>query len=367
MNIDFLKNLLSSYSPSGYETASTDVFSLELEKAGAKFEFNDSIGNCSYSVGNGSIPFMLSGHIDQVGLQVQYVDDKGFVYFIKAGGSDPKILPGCSVVIMSKEGPVNGIIGKTPIHIEWNSEDKDKAAKLKDLKIDIGASSKEEALSMIQIGNPIVIDHPTLFMGKYRVASGGIDDKIGVFITAEVIKKLAYDYEFESRNPEIAIAEGRCGLKNLKVYGVACTQEEVGGNGAILAAKRINPKYSIDYDVTFATDDDCVSAKEWGDIKLGEGGCIAHGPDKHVEMCDGVAAVCKKRGIPYQEFSVGAGMTNTNKIKISSDDCKTLLLSIPERNMHTPVEVCDLRDVESLIQMTYWYIHRLDEQLNGAK
>lgn len=362
MNIDFLTKLLSSHSPSGYEMASTEIFSNELEKAGANFEFNDSIGNCAYSVGNGKIPFMLSGHIDQVGLQVQYVDENGFVYFIKDGGVDPKILPGASVTILSNNGPVNGIIGKTPIHIEWNSDSKDKALNIKDLKIDIGAYDKKEAMEMIQIGNPIAINHPTMFLGNSRISSGGIDDKIGVFITAEVLKMLAQDYEFEKQYSNIAISEGRCGLKNLKVYGVACTQEEVGGNGAIIAAKRINPKYSIDYDVTFATDDDCVSAKEWGDIKLGKGGCIAHGPDKYAEMCKDVAYVCKKHFIPFQEFSVGAGMTNTNKIKISSDDCKTLLLSIPERNMHTPVEVCDIRDVDSLINMTYWYIHELDRK-----
>jgi len=209
-------------------------------------------------------------------------------------------------------------------------------------------------MDMIQVGNPIAINHPTFLLGKNRISSGGIDDKIGVFITAEVIKKLTHDYTY-----------GNGVIKNLKVFGVACTQEEVGGNGAIIAAKRINPKYSIDYDVTFATDDDCVSAKEWGDIKLGNGGCIAYGPDKHMEMCKDVEFVCSKYNIPYQPFSVGAGMTNTNKIKISSDDCKTLLLSIPERNMHTPVEVCDLRDVESLIDMTYWYIHELDKKLSS--
>jgi endoglucanase len=327
---------------------------MELEKAGAKFEFRDSIGNCAYSVGNGNLAFMLSGHIDQVGLQVQHIDDNGFVYFIKDGGVDPKILPGLAVTILSNNGLVNGIIGKTPIHIEWNSDSKDKALNIKDLKIDIGASDKKEAMDMIQIGNPIAINHPTFLLGKNRISSGGIDDKIGVFITAEVIKRLAHDYTY-----------GNGAIKNLKVFGVACTQEEVGGNGAIIAAKRINPKYSIDYDVTFATDDDCVSAKEWGDIKLGNGGCIAYGPDKHMEMCKDVEFVCSKYNIPYQPFSVGAGMTNTNKIKISSDDCKTLLLSIPERNMHTPVEVCDLRDVESLIDMTYWYIHELDKKLSS--
>lgn len=351
MNINLLKDLLLSYSPSGYETASTEVFSIALEKAGATREFVDEIGNCAYSVGNGSIPFMVSGHIDQVGLQVQYVDDKGFVYFIKDGGTDPKTLPGTNVTILSKNGPVNGVIGKTPIHIEWNSESKDKALKIKDLKIDIGASNKEEAMKEIQIGNPIVINNQMFFLGSHRLTSSGVDDKIGVFITAEVLSLLKKDEN-----------EGKP-LKNLKVYGVACTQEEVGGHGATIAAKRINPKYSIDYDVTFATDDECVSAKEWGDIKLGGGGCIAHGPDKHVEMCNDMKDVCIEHNIPYQEFSVGAGMTNTCKIKLAADDCKTLLLSIPERNMHTPTEVCDLRDVENLIYMTYWYIKMLDEKI----
>ena len=152
-------------------------------------------------------------------------------------------------------------------------------------------------------------------------------------------------------------------LKNLKVYGVACTQEEVGGHGATIAAKRINPKYSIDYDVTFATDDDCVSSKEWGDIKIGKGGCIAYGPDKNKDMCDAMKDICEKNKIPYQTFAVGAGMTNTLKIKIASDDCKTMLLSIPERNMHTPVEVCSLDDLVSLIDMTVAYIINLDKTI----
>jgi len=350
-NIEYLTKLLSSHSPSGYETASTDVFTYEMEKNGAKFSFRDSIGNCAYTVGLGNIPFMLSAHIDQVGLQVQHVDDKGFVYFIKDGGVDAKTLPGTAVTILTKNGPVNGVIGKTPIHIEWYTDKKDKAIEVKDLKIDIGASSKEEALSMIQIGNPVAINHPTYMLGENRICSGGIDDKIGIYIVTEVMRKLKEDED-----------DGEL-LKALCVYGVACTQEEVGGYGASIASKRINPRYSIDYDVTFATDDDCVSSKEWGDIKLGAGGCIAHGPDKNEEMCSDMIDICNKNGIPYQEFSVSAGMTNTCKIKTSAYDCNTLLLSIPERNMHTPTEVCDMRDVESLVEMTYMYIKQLDKKI----
>lgn len=341
----FLESLLNSHSPSGYEQDATKVFAGFCNDNKFKYEFEDSIGNVAYSVGEGKIPFMLSGHIDEIALQVQYIDDKGFIYFIKDGGVDPKVMPGSIVKILSGDNVVIGVIGKTPIHIEARGEGKDKVTKLKDLKIDIGATNKLEAEKLVSIGDPIVFEHPHYELLNDHIVGGSIDDKVGVYVTAMVLKNLA---------------ESKHEFKNLKVYGVACTQEEVGGHGATIAAKRINPRYSIDYDVTFATDDNCVNNKEWGDIKLGAGGCIAYGPDKNNDMCKMMVDVCVSCMIPHQSFAVGAGMTNTLKIKLASDNCKTLLLSIPERNMHTPVEICSLKDLDSLIEMTTEFIIRLD-------
>lgn len=347
----FLFNLLNAASPSGYESEATKEFTMfcnGLEPGGVKYEFADSIGNVAYSIGSGKIPFMVSGHIDEIALQVQYIDDDGFIHFINDGGIDPKVLPGSSVKIIKNNGNiVYGVIGKTPIHIESHGDEKDKIIEIKDLKIDIGASNKEEAEKSVKVGDPIVLVHPTYNLLGDRIAGGGIDDKVGVYVTAMVLKEL-------SRLPM---------LRNLKVYGVACTQEEVGGHGASIAAKRINPKYSIDYDVTFATDDNCVSKNEWGDIKLGKGGCIAYGPDKNKDMCDMMKKICEENNINHQVFSVWAGMTNTLKIKLGADDCKTLLLSIPERNMHTQVEVVSLSDLDSLVDMTVNYIVELDKKL----
>lgn len=353
---EFLFDLLGACSPSGYETLASNVYKNFCTNVGLKHEFTDSIGNVAFSIGEGKIPFMLSGHIDEVGLQVQYIDKDGFIYFIKDGGSDPKIMPGSSVHILTDGGAswVNGVIGKSPIHVEFHTENKDKAIKMKDLKIDIGAKSKEEAMKYVSVGDPIVFVHPIYELLSNCIASGGIDDKVGVYVTAMVLNKFK---ESEDEKP----------LKNIKLYGVACTQEEVGGHGATIASKKINPAYSIDYDVTFATDDGCVSKKEWGDIKIGEGGCIAYGPDKNRDMCDLMKRVCEKIGLKHQPFSVGAGMTNTLKIKLAADDCKTLLLSIPERNMHTPVEVCSLDDLEALVNMTYYFIREIDLMLGGEK
>ena len=351
---DFLFDLLNAYSPSGYETEASYVFREELSNNDVKIEFIDNIGNSAFSVGkDGGIPFMLSGHIDEIALQVQYIDDNGFLHFIKDGGVDPKTVVGRKVVIhTSNKGDVMGVIGKAPIHIEFHTEANDKVTKLEDLKIDIGADNLEESLSMgVNVGDTITFLHSVHFLGLNRIASGSIDDKVGVYITAEVLKRLKAD---EKTHP----------LKMLKVYGVACTQEEIGGHGATLAAKRINPRYSIDYDVTFATDDGCVKKEEWGDIKLGKGGCIAFGPDKNNSMIDLMRNVCTNAGIPYQSFAVGAGMTNTLKIKLAADNCETMLLSIPERNMHTQVEVCDLRDLDSMVEMTYRFIKTLDNKLS---
>ena len=356
INHPFLTELLRAASPSGYEKEATDVFRCFCEENRMQYEFTDSIGNCAFSVGNPiGIPFMVSGHIDEIALQVQNIDDDGFVHFIKDGGVDPKTLAGRNVVICTrndKSYSVNGVIGKAPIHIEFHTDDKDKVTKIQKLKIDVGASNKQEAIDMgIEVGQPIIFDKMIRELGIHRISACGIDDKIGVYVTAMVLRKLQ---EMHKENP----------LKHLKVYGVACTQEEVGGYGAHIAAKRINPKYSIDYDVTFATDDGNVEKNEWGDIKLGGGGCIAYGPDKNIEMCNVMRKVCEYDHIPYQPFSVGAGMTNTCKIKMAADDCKTLLLSVPQRNMHTPVEVCDFRDIDSLVLMTVKFIYETDKLIS---
>lgn len=343
MNKTFLKNLLQAPSPSGYEEYATKIVKNYLEERGVKYEFTDKVGNTAFSVGNGNTVIMLSAHIDEIGLQVQHIDEKGFIHFIKDGGTDAKVLPGSTVAIHTAKGIVNGVIGKTPIHIEYHTDDKDKAIKVKDMKIDIGAESKEEANKFISIGDPITICDIPLELGANRFAGRGLDDKVGVYVMAEVMKQLK-----------------NLNLQNVKVYGVACTQEETSASGAVGAASKINPQYSIDYDVTFATDDDYVSPNEWGDIKLGKGGAIAHGVDSNRKLTRLMKEVCETNKIPYQEFSVGSGGTDTVWIKQSSEDCDTLLLSIPNRNMHTQVEVCDYRDLESLVRMTVSAIIRIN-------
>ena len=323
-------------SPSGYEGSASNVFTDYMNKF-ATIVKRDNVGNTVFMMGNpeAKAKLMLSAHIDEIALQIQHIDDKGFLHFVADGGVDKKVLPGSHVKILGKNGIINGVIGKAPIHVDYYSDDKDKAMKIKDMKIDIGAESKEEAAEYVGIGNLALVHAEPVALGVNRIAGRGLDDKAGVFVIAEVAAMLAKE-----------------DLSNICVYIVACTQEETTASGAVISAAGIDPNYSIDFDVTFATDDEYVSANEWGDIKLGKGGAIAHGVNNNTYLTKLIKQICEDNNIPFQEFVAPAGGTDTLYIKQSSSDCMTQLLSIPNRNMHTQAEVCDYRDLESLINMT---------------
>lgn len=348
MDKEFLLDLLTSDSPSGYEQNCVKTFDEFMSKF-SKNILHDAVGNSAYVIGEGGgkKTIMLSAHVDEIAMQVQNIDENGFVHFIKDGYTDLKSLIGTSVRILTENGTVRGVIGKKPIHLE-EDEDDTKAIEAKDLKIDIGVSSKDEAAELVSVGDPIVSDTIPYMIGPNRIVSKGLDDKSGLYVVGEVMRLLSTTT-----------------LRNVQVVGVACTQEETSASGAVAAARALNPFVSIDYDVTFATDDGYVDANEWGDVKLGGGGCIAHGADCNVKLTRLARKVCKENKIPFQEFSLESGATNTVEIKKSASDCLTMLMSVPNRNMHTAVEVCDLRDLDSLVQMTVNLIIAIDDnQLN---
>ena len=345
----FLKHLITTPSPSGHEDNAINVFNTFMLQFGVH-EFTDAIKNSCFSIGEGTKSIMLSGHIDEISLKVQYIDDNGFIYFISNGGVDPKTLLGRSVTILTRKSDIkiHGVIGKKPIHIERKNDEKDKVTPISSMKIDCGFETKEEALEYVQVGDAVIVDMLPIELGCNRFTGRGLDDKVGIYVVGEVFRRL-------SQNPP----------RNLKVYGVACTQEEVGATGAFLASKKINPTYSIDCDVTFATDDETVDKKEWGDIRLGKGGALAYGPDSNIEFTSLIQDICEGNKIPFQSFSLGSGCTDTLDIKKGATNAKTALISVPNRNMHTPVEIIDWRDIQSIIDMTVATIYYLDSKENN--
>lgn len=236
---------------------------------------------------------------------------------------------------------IKGVIGKKPIHVEYDDNSKNELIPIEDLLVDIGAETKDEALEIIEPGSRVVFEANYIErLGKNRFASKGLDDKIGVFIVAEVLRNLAHTYTDL--------------FDDYTFYGVANTQEEVGLRGAMVTSKRINPDVSIDIDVTFATDEGRgIKPESYGDIKLGKGPVIISGPDKSWELRKRMIDVAELETIPYQLAASYAGGTNTSAIQEGAMDCETILISIPQRNMHTQVEVCDYRDIEGAINLIY--------------
>ena len=332
--------LLTAYSPSGLETEALKVWDAFCENLGLKAYYSDKIGNHAYSLGNGETKILLSGHIDEVNARVIYIDNDGNISMTSTGGMCRKSLVASEVVILGDKGPVKGIVGKKPIHLE-SAKERDQMEDFDSLRIDVGADSKEEVTALGICPGSIVVYRRTVDVnfGANKIMSNSLDDKAAVYITGMIMQEL-----------QKSVAQWG---DKYTVIGMAAAQEETGCRGAQIAAHNINPDISIDFDVTFATDGGLGIKKEkQGDVRLGKGGVIMYGPDKSIRIANLLKEVCREREIPFQSVAGRAGGTNTNQIQLMSANCETMLVSIPNRNMHTPVEVCDWRDIQSIIDMT---------------
>jgi endoglucanase len=233
---------------------------------------------------------------------------------------------------------VEGIVHKNPIHIEWKEEKlKDKVLDFDDLRIDIGAESKEEVESLgIHVGSPIVHGRIlNLEFGSHRIHGNSLDDKAGVYVVAEVMKRLS-EYTNESEWKQ-----------RYTVIGCACVGEESGLLGAHKAARQINPDISIDLDVLHAADTGLYDKTKYGEVKLGEGPVITWGQDKSRRL----NKILGSGGIKTQDGAERIGGTNTKEFYLETTDAETTLISLPLLSMHTPIETMDWRDIEGAIEL----------------
>jgi endoglucanase len=278
---------------------------------------------------------MIAGHIDEIGLIVNYIDDDGFLYIAPIGGWDAQVLVGQRLRFVGRDGDVFGVVGKKPVHL-IKHEERDKAAKFTDLWVDIGAASRSDAEARIAVGDAGVIDARLLEMPNGRLVSRAIDDRIGAFIALETVR--AYH-----SSPGVA-----------SVAAVATTQEEIGyrGGGALVAAERLNPAMAIAVDVTPASDHPSVEKKETGDRRLGSGPVLARGS----VISPVVFSLLRETALDLQiPFSVQAAGRDTNTdadfITIAREGIATALVSVPDRYLHTPNEMVSLEDLERTITL----------------
>lgn len=354
---EFLKELLETPSPSGQEEKATEVFKKFLEKnipfMDLPLEFyKDKIGNYAYSIGAGKKKLLLSGHIDQVNARVSLIHDSGLLSIHYTGGIDNRCLPGSHLTILTDDGKeIDGIATKKPMHLDKDSEWPEDYRDMSQLKVDIGAETKEEVLAIgVHPGSLVCYrGEADVDFGKNRICGTSLDDKVAVFIVAEVLKALGKNLE------ELGTyVPDEHWSRTYQVIGLSTTQEETGLRGAIVATKNINPNYSIDIDVDFSTDDELTGPKEKiGDIKLGEGPIIAYGADKSIRLNNVLKNSAEEIGEKYQYASTGCGGTNTDVIQLYSEDCETTHLAIPLIGMHTPVEICNWKDIQSAVNILY--------------
>jgi len=329
-SIAFLKRLLDTPGPSGYETA---VGRLWREEAGRFTEHvrTDVAGNCMAEVNPGGSPtIMLDGHLDEIGIIIQYIDDDGFIYVSPIGGWDPQVLVGQRIRFLGRGGDVLGVVGKKPIHLMKNS-DREHASKITDLWVDIGSSSRAEVEERLSVGDAGVIDSKSADFPNGRLVSRSIDNRIGAFVVLEALRRYA-------EKPGAA-----------RLVAAATVQEEIAwhGGGALVCAHCINPQMAIVVDVTFATDHPNIEKKELGEHKMGSGPVVSRGALISPVVFDLLRDTARERTIPYSIHAVGRDTsTNADAIHIAREGVATALVSVPNRYMHSPNEMVSLEDVD---------------------
>ncbi len=338
---ELLDRLLRVPAPSGYEAPAAAVW---REAAGFAELRTDPLGSSVALVpGSGDGPtFAVVGHIDEIGLVVTHIDDDGFLWFAPIGGWDPQILVGQRAVVAGRDGEVQGVLGKKPIHL-LKEEQRKQVAKVTDLHIDIGAAGREEAEGLASVGDPAVIAAEPLPLPNGRLASRSLDNRLGSYVALEVARRAA-----------------EAGDLDASVAGVAAVQEEITMAGSRTTSFAVDPDVAVAVDVTHATDAPGIDKKENGDHGLGSGPVIGRGSTLSPKVTATLIETAEAEGIDHTlEASGRSTGTDADAIQISRAGIATGLVSIPLRYMHSTVEMVELGDVEAVVELLVAFARRL--------
>jgi len=334
-SLNFLKTLVNTPSPVGHEAKGQRVW-LDYAAQFADTTYSDSYGNCVAVLNKGGSPrLMLAGHADEIAMAVNYIDSDGFIYVRKMGGVDAAITKAQRVIIHTRNGPVKGVVGNVAPHLT-KSDENPKPPKIHDLFIDIGSRNAKETAKLVHVGDPITLsDEFDLLRGDLAVARA-FDNRIGTFAVAETLRLLG----------------GSKGKIKAEVCAVSNIQEEVGLLGARQIAYSLKPDVALVVDVTHATDYPTVSKAQHGNVKIGAGPSITHGGSNHPEVVSRIEQVAKTKKIPLQhEATSSTSGTDTDAIFWTRGGIPSALISLPNRYMHSPVEVVSLKDLEMIPEL----------------
>ena len=338
----FFQSLLDAAGPSGDERIAARVW--REYAAGFADVSHDSLGS-SFAVANpdGSPKVAVFGHIDEIGLVVNHIDDDGFLWFGAVGGWDPEVLVGQRVRLLTRDGAVAGVIGKKSRHHQ-DAEDREKPSKIRDLWIDIGASSGADAHNIAGVGDLAVLEQPAITLANGRIASRATDNRCGAYVAAESVR---------------LYSEQGGGAS---VTGVACVSEETDFTGGFTAGFSARPDVAIAVDVTNATDYPSTSKQRYGHVVLGKGPALARGAGVHPAVFEGLVAAAEAEGIPYQVEPVnGYTGTDLDAVHLTRGGVPGGVVSIPLRHMHSPNELLDPADLVACAALVAAYARRLTD------
>jgi endoglucanase len=346
MNTDFLERLLDAPGPSCFEVRPARVWREEAEGFADRVSVDVSGNSVAQLDGPEDGPrIMLAGHIDEIGLQITHIDEKGYLFVDEIGGWDAQVVVAQRVTILARERDVPGVVGKKPIHL-IQQEDRSKASKVKELWVDVGARSRAEVLALgIRVGDPMVLASGMVRLAGDRIASRAIDNRIGAYTVLEALRALSQD------------------RPSATVTAVATTQEEIGytGGGARTSAYALDPQVALVVDVTFSTDVPDVEKKELGEHEIGGGPVLSRGSAAHPVVFERLVEAAEAEGIPHTvQASPKATRTDADAIFLSRAGVPTGLISIPNRYMHSPNELVSLSDVAHAIRLIEAFVRRLE-------
>lgn len=342
-SLEFLKNLVESPSPSGFEVPALKIWKEYLSSEGIPIMRGDIYGSAVGSLTRSSPKIVLCSHIDEVGFMVKYVNDEGYLYFDCVGYVDPTIVAAKRVIIYNKNGPIYGVVGRKAIHMMTEDEQVEDL-NMYDMWIDIGAVDKKDALKMISIGDPVVFDAGFKDLKNGCVVGRGFDDRAGAWCVAEALARL---------NRSDSLSATICALASI--------QEENGAYGATMSAYKLDPNLVIVIDGTHGTDFPDVSKERHGDVKVGKGPVISVGSVAHPGVVDMLKETAEESRIDVQfEIAPRWSGTDADVIMLSKGGTPCANVSVPMRYMHTPSEVLNLGDLEKTVNLLVAFCERMD-------
>lgn len=328
MNKDFLFELLRTGSVSGNEVElEKKIYDYMQDKA--DLVTVDELGNVTAIVNpDAQFKVLLAGHADEIGLMVSAVGSDGMLMVTKIGGIYTTTYPGHKVRIHTKNGIIYGAVANS------RQIAKNKDLEPSDLRIDIGAKDREDALKYVELGDTVTFDTDVRELLNDCITGRALDDRIGAFIVME------------------ALAEAKRRGASVGCYAVTTTGEETTGNGAYFTASRVKPNIAIAVDVTYTSDNCGISAAEAGDISVGKGPVVCNNPSIHKKVNQHLRACAQKLNMPVQtEAASGRTGTDGDIMHKTSIGVPFALVSIPLRYMHNPAEVGSLKDIQDCIDL----------------